>query len=302
MTGIVSGLEARLGTGDFVITAETSPPLGTDVNAVLDRVAPLKGLVDAVNVTDGAGARAHLSAHVAAQQLLLGGFEPVLQFTTRDRNKLALERDLLGATAIGAHNILCLSGDPITRGDEPEASEVNDLDSAGLVALAHLMREERRLPSGREIAGAPHYFIGVADTPVEPGDDFHPGSLLHKLEWGAQFIQTQFCFDAALFARYAAALAEHGITRQAHLMAGIGPLASAKQAVWVRDNLWGSTVPDDVIERLDRATDPKAEGIAICRELLDAYREMPGVAGVHLMGPGVERRAAEIIAAWRGAG
>lgn len=288
-------LERLLRAGSFAVTAETTPALTTDPYLVVDRVAPLKGLADAVNVTDGAGARAHLSSLVAAAKMLQAGIEPVLQFTTRDRNTLALERDVLGAAAFNIPNMLVIGGDPVERGDAPNASAVNDLDSKGLVALVAQMRDRGTLPSGREIAPPPRLMVGVADTPVDPPAGWQPHGLQAKIAAGADFVQTQFCFDIDICRRYMAALADLGITRQVFVLIGIGPLASARQAVWIRDNLPGSIVPDAVTARLDGAADPKAEGRAICAELLQALTTIDGVAGAHLMGPRAESEIAATI-------
>ena len=289
-------LQQVLWRGDFAITAETTPPLTADPSEVVARTEPLCDLVDAVNITDGAGARAHLSGLAAAYFMARdNGLEAVLQFTTRDRNKLALERDLLGAGAFGVPNVLCLSGDPIQKGDEPEATAVNDLDSTGLVGLAALLRDDGRLPSGREIMVPPRYLIGVADTPLDPPTDWRPAGLERKIAAGADFVQCQFCFDPTIMRRYAARLVDLGITERVRILAGIGPLASARQARWIRDNLPGSIVPDDVIARLEDATDTKAEGRLICAELMQQLDGISGMAGVHLMGPRVEEEAALTI-------
>lgn len=288
-------LERLLRAGSFVVTAETTPPLTSDAYQVVDRVAPLKGLADAVNVTDGAGARAHLSSLVAAAKMLEAGIEPVLQFTTRDRNTLALERDVLGAAAFHIPNMLVIGGDPIERGDAPDASAINDLDSKGLVGLVALMRDQAKLPSGREIVPAPKLLVGVADTPVDPPAGWQPHGLQAKIAAGADFVQTQFCFDIDICRRYVAALVDLGITRQVFVLIGIGPLASARQAVWIRDNLPGSIIPDTVIARLENADDPKAEGRAVCAELMQELTSLSGVAGAHLMGPRAETEIARTI-------
>jgi methylenetetrahydrofolate reductase (NADPH) len=292
-----SGRLARvLREGGFAITAETTPPLTADPAKVVARTAPLKGLVHAVNVTDGAGARAHLSSLAAAYFMAVeNDLEAVLQFTTRDRNKLALERDLLGASAFGVPNILCLSGDPIDKGDEPTATAVNDIDSTGLVKLAAGLRDDGKLPSERAIEPPPDYLIGVADAPLDPPEGWAPKSLLGKLAAGADFAQTQFCFDTAVLARYLSRLAEHGVLEQLPILVGLCPLASARQGRWMRENLFGTIIPDAVIERLERAADPRAEGRRICAELMHELRELPGVAGCHLMGPGAEAQIAETI-------
>ena len=289
-------LERVLAEGGFAITAETTPALTTDATKIAERTADLKGLVDAVNVTDGAGARAHLSSLAAAHFMLReNAIEAVVQFTTRDRNKLALERDLLGAAALGMPNVLCLSGDPITIGDEPEATAVNDIDSRGLVALATALRDEGKLPSGREIDAPPRYFVGAADMPIDPPDGWEPTGLEAKIAAGADFVQTQFCFDMEVLRRYLDRLSEFGIPDKLPMLIGIGPLASARQARWMRDNLFGTIMPDAIIDRLEQADDARAEGRRVCAELLQELKATPGVSGAHLMGPRAEAEIAQTI-------
>ena len=289
-------LAQTLGEGGFAFTAETTPPLTADPAVIVERTAPLAGLVHAVNVTDGAGARAHLSSFAAAHFMQSNNdLQAVMQFTTRDRNKLALERDLLGVAGFAVPNDLCLSGDPLSKGDEPEASAVNDLDSAGLVALAARMRDQGDLPSGRTIEPAPNYFIGAADMPLEPAEDWRPLGLIAKLEAGADFVQTQFCFDMEVLGRYMERLQEFDIPGRLPMLIGLAPLASARQALWMRDNLFGTIIPDGLINRLEDADDPSAEGRRICIELIAALQAMPGVAGVHLMGHQAETRIAQTL-------
>ena len=290
-------LERTLRAGHFAVTAEITPPLSADPASMLERAAPLKGLVDAVNVTEGASARAHLSSLAAAGQLVGAGLEPVLQINGRDRNKLLLERDILGAAAMGVPNILALRGDPITKGDEPEATEVRDLGAADIVLVATHMRDTATLPSGREIEVAPRVFVGATDMPVEPAAGWKPESLQRKLDAGADFIQTQFCFDADLLAQYMAVLADCGITGVTGYLAGLGPLTSERQARWLVDNLWGTVIPESVIATLSKASDPGAEGRRIVADIARAYVEIPGVSGVHMMGHRAEAESAEIIAA-----
>ncbi len=289
-------LERVLLDGGFAITAETTPPLTADPALVVERTARLAGLVHAVNVTDGAGARAHLSSFAAAHFMQAEtGLEAVLQFTTRDRNKLGLERDLLGVAGFAIPNLLCLSGDPLAKGDEPEASAVNDVDSAGLVALATALRDQGKLPSGREILPPPGYFVGVADMPIDPPADWRPTGLLNKLEAGADFAQTQFCFDPAILGRYIARLQDFAIPERLPMLIGLAPLASARQASWMRENLFGTIIPDQLIARLEAAGDARAEGRRICVELIETLAEMPGIAGVHLMGHQAEAQIAETL-------
>ena len=287
------GLESLLAAGRFVVTAEVTPPLSADAGVLLARAAPLKGKADAVNVTDGAGARATVSSLAAAAILVRAGIEPVLQVACRDRNRIALAADLIGAAALGVTNILALHGDDPEGGDLPDAKPVYDLDSRGVMALARQMREDGTLPSGRAVQPPPRLFIGGADTPFDPPAGWQPTALLAKAEAGADFVQTQFCFDPAVAGRYLARLAEAGLTERLAIILGVGPLASARQARWMNENLHGVSVPEGVIERLERAADPAAEGRKLCVELIQGLSEIPGVAGVHLMAP---QQKAEAIA------
>ena len=218
-----------------------------------------------------------------------------MQFTTRDRNTLALERDLIGATAFGIPNILCLSGDPVHIGDAPDAKAVNDLDSTGLVGLAAAMRDEGKLPSGREITPPPAYLVGAADAPLDPEPDWRPTSLAGKVAAGASFVQTQFCFDLELLARYLARLSEGGLLPGLKVIVGIAALTSARQGAWMRDNLFGAIIPDEVLKRLEDADDARAEGRKVAGELMHRLKAMDGVAGAHLMGPGAEAQIAQAI-------
>lgn len=278
-------LQRRILTGDFAITAEVTPPLSADPDDLLNRAAPLKGRVDAVNVTDAPGARATMGSLAAAAILANDGINPVLQMTCRDRNRIALAGDLIGATAQGVRNVLVLHGDDASGGDQPDATPVHDLDSKGVMRLMRQMRDEGVLPSGRKITSPPSFFIGTADTPHDPAPDWEPKGLLAKIEAGADFAQTQFCFDVEVARRYLARLSDHGIPEQLKILIGIGPIASVRSARWMNENLFGVTVPDAVIDRLSGADDAKAEGQRICIELMQGLREMPGVAGVHIMAP-----------------
>ena len=289
-------LEEVLRTGGFAVTAETGPPDSADPADVLARAGCLKGLADAVNVLDGAGARAHLSPLAAAAILAREGIEPVLQFTMRDRNRLALEADVLGAAALGVHNLLCLTGDSMDAGDQPDAKPVFDLKSNEFMALVRTMRDEAVLPGGRRLAAAPRLLIGGADAPREPEPGAAPTSLQAKIAAGADFFQTQFCFDMAMLRRYLAWLGDFGIAPRTSIIVGIGPLKSARSARWMNDNLFGVQIPEAVIARLDGAADPRAEGIRLCVELIEEMRGMKGVAGVHLMAPRGEEAIAEVIA------
>ena len=292
-----SALAQAFGRGDFVVTAEVSPPVATDPAAFIARALPLRNVATAVNVTDGAGAKAHLSALVAAHFLQQAGIEPVLQMTCRDRNRIALQGDLLGAMALGLQNILMLSGDDPKAGDQPEARPVFDLDSRGLLAIAHDMRAQHRLPPGTAIAGPVRLLLGAAEVPVDPPPDWTPKGLIGKAEAGADFIQTQFCMDMPLVRRYAARLLDLGIAPRLKVLIGIAPLPSARSARWMRDKLFGTQIPDSVIDRLEAASDPRAEGRRICTEMLQELAAMPGIAGAHVMAPQNPSAIPEVIAA-----
>ncbi|MFT5226826.1 MAG: methylenetetrahydrofolate reductase (NADPH) [Polaribacter sp.] len=290
-----SSLQKVLQAGHFAMTAETSPPDAASASVVLERVQCLKGIADAVNVTDGASARVHMSALAAAAIMARDGIDPVLQLTTRDRNRLALQGDVIGASALGIHNFLCLTGDKMAAGDQPDAAEVFEIDSGQLMQQMRDMRDKGCYPSGRVIDPAPALFLGGAEVPSDPGKDWSADRINAKIKNGAQFFQTQYCFDPGIVQRYCHRLVEEGITEKAYFIIGIGPLASAKSARWMNDNLFGVHVPDDIIRRLDSAPDQKAEGRAICAELLQNYAQIEGCAGAHLMAPRQEAACAQVI-------
>jgi methylenetetrahydrofolate reductase (NADPH) len=278
-----SDLQARLRSGQFVITAEITPPVSTDPAEFLRRAMPLKGLATAVNVTDGAGAKVHLSSLATAHFLVQSGIEPIFQMTCRDRNRLALQGDLLGALALGIRNVLILGGDDPKAGDQPEAKAVYDLDSRALLAMFHRMRIENALPTGTKIDGPLRLVLGAADVPLDPPAGWQPNGLKLKIAAGADFVQTQFCMDVDVVARYTARLREAGIS--VPILIGVAPIPSARSARWMREKLFGTIIPDSHIQRLERANDARAEGRKICIEVLRALAEIPGVAGAHVMAP-----------------
>jgi methylenetetrahydrofolate reductase (NADPH) len=278
-----SNLHARLQSGDFVVTAEITPPVSTDPAEFLSRAMPLKGLATAVNVTDGAGAKVHLSSLAAAHFLVQNGIEPIVQMTCRDRNRLALQGDILGAEALGIRNMLMLAGDDPKLGDQPEAKAVFDLDSRALLAMADRMRRTATLPSGTAIGGKLAIVLGAADVPIDPPPGWEPKGLRAKLEAGADFVQTQFCMDLAVVRRYAARLMEAGL--RVPVLIGVAPIPSARSARWMREKLYGTLIPEALVARLESAPDPKREGRKICIEVLRALAHTPGVAGAHVMAP-----------------
>ena len=292
-------LQEKLKAKRFVITAEVTPPVTADRNEFLAKALPLKGLADAVNITDGAGARPHLGAVTAAAMLVEAGIEPILQLTCRDRNRIALQSDLLSAAASGVRNLLMLRGDDPSAGDQPDAKPVFDLDPRSLLETARRLRDTGELPSGRKVTGVASFFLGGADNPIDPKPGWEPKGLQAKIDAGAQFVQTQFCMDAGVVRRYMARLAEHGITENVSLIIGIVPLRSAKSARWIKDKLFGATIPDALVARMERAADPAAEGRRICLDLVAELAGIPHVAGVHIMAPGNESAVPEIIKAAR---
>ena len=295
MTTSMGKLEQVLRDGHFALTAETSPPDAASPEAVIERVECLRGLADAVNVTDGASARVHRAALAAAAVMAREGIEPVLQMTTRDRNRLALQGDALGAAALGIRNVLCLTGDKIAAGDQPNAAEVFEIDSGELMRQLRDMRDLGQFPTGRAIDPAPRLFLGAAEMPAEPGEHWPAARLQAKIDNGTQFFQTQYCFEADKVRRYCRALVDGGFAEQAFFLIGIGPLASAKSARWMNEHLFGVHVPDAIIARLEAATDQKAEGRAICAELLHEFSQIEGCAGAHLMVPHGEAACAQVI-------
>ena len=289
-------LESTLRAGQFVITAEITPPLSCRREDLLAKAAPFKGIADALNVTDGAGARATMAAVTAAGILKDNGIEPILQLTCRDRNRLALQSDLIAAATLGIRNLLLLRGDDPSAGDQPETKGVFDLDSRALLQTAARLRDQGELPTGRKIGGQADFFIGAADMPIDPPADWVPKGLSDKISAGAQFAQTQFCMDADVLRRYVRRLADAGVPRDFYLLVGIAPLRSARSARWIREHLFGSIIPDAVIARLDGANDPAAEGRRICLELMQAFAEIPGVAGAHVMAPGHDADLPTVVA------
>ena len=288
-----SKLQQKLLDKVFVYTAETTPPDASDKETLLKNVMPLKGVADAINVTDSPGAKVHMSSLTASIILAQNDIDPILQLTVRDRNRLALQGDLVGASALGVNNILCLGGDDPKNGDQPETKIVNDIDSLTLVSTANMMRKEKKFPSGRIIEPSPKLFIGGAEVPTQ--GKTNPRKILDKINKGVDFFQTQYVFDSKVLKEYMKVLGDEGILEKTNFIIGIGPFASAKSAKWMNENLFGVDVPEQIIKRLEGAKDQKEESKKICIELIDNFRNIQGVKGVHLMGHKKEQVIAEII-------
>ena len=290
-----SKLRKSLDEKKFVFTAETSPPDSGSKLDIINQVKCLKNFADAINVTDGAGANSHMSALATAAVIAENQIEPILQFTTRDRNRLAIQGDLLGGWALNIPNILCLYGDEVKGGDQPEAKEVRDLDTIGLLKTANDIKINKTYPSGRKIANAPDFFIGGADTPFKIKDDFDGANLLKKIKVGVEFFQTQYAFDEVILERYMGKLNQLGITSKAYFIVGLGIIKSAKSARWMNDNLFGISIPENIINRIENSDNEKEEGTKICIELIEKYKSIEGVSGVHLMGYKQEEDIASVI-------
>ena len=286
-------LHKKLLDGNFVYTAETTPPDSADQEVILTKTKPLKYIADAVNLTDSPGAKVHMSALTAAIILAQNDIEPILQLTVRDRNRLALQGDLVGASALGVHNILCLSGDDPKIGDQPETIAVNDIDSLTLVATADLMRRKGKFPSGRLIEPPPKLCIGGAEVPTEGKPNTE--KILNKIKTGINFFQTQYVFDKKILKEYMRVLDDVGILEKTFFIIGLGPFTSAKSAKWMNNNLFGVNVPEKIIKRLEQSKDEKEESKKICLELIHHFKEINGVKGIHLMGHNKEQVISEII-------
>lgn len=282
-------------SGRFVVTAEISPPDSINPHDLLQRANVLLGLVDAINVTDNAGANCHVSSLAASALLAAHGHTPVFQSTCRDRNRIAIQADIMGAAALGVHNLLCLTGDGVGQGDHPQAKPVFDLDAVTLLGIARGMRDNGTYASGRSLASRPNLFLGATVNPFAPPYEMRVANLGKKIEAGAQFIQTQFCFDHKLFDTFMHEMREEGLDRHCHLLVGVGPLPSVRTARWLDANVPGVSIPADIIRRLEQAKNPKQEGMLICIETIQMLRETKGVTGVHLMGHKNENVLAEII-------
>jgi len=284
-----------LASGHFAVTAELTPPRSASLDTLTIAVNALKPAVTAINLTDGAGARIRMSSMATAIHVKQMGAEPIMQVTCRDRNRIALQSDLLGAAAFGIRNVLVLKGDAVEAGDNPDAKPVFDLDSRQLIAALKNMSEKAATLAGSESISAPEFFLGAADAPFEVADDWTPDRLQAKFDAGAQFVQTQYCFDMSLLEQYMSRLSDHGLTEKLYFLVGLGPLRSANGARWMRDNLFGTVMPDGVIRRMEAARDPRQQGISICAELLQQARDIKGIAGAHLMAPGLHQEIVEAV-------
>lgn len=290
-----SRLERILRRGEFAVTAELNPPDSADPEDAYERASVFEGWVDGINATDGSGANCHMSSVGICALLTRMGYAPIMQISCRDKNRIAIQGDVLGASAMGVGNMLCLTGDGVQAGDQPGAKPVFDLDCMSLLETIRTMRDEGRFLSGRKLTTPPEVFLGAAINPFAPPLDFRPFRLMKKIEAGAQFVQSQYCFDLPMLRSYMDKVRDLGLHEKCFILVGVGPLASARSARWIRTNVPGIHIPESIVERLDRSDNPKAEGKKLCIDIINEVKEIEGVAGVHVMAYRQEELVAEIV-------
>lgn len=291
-----SGLEARIAGGEFAVTAEIGPPKSADGEVVRRKAAALAGLVDAANVTDNQTAVVRLSSIGGALIARQAGVEPIVQVTCRDRNRIAIQSDLLGAYALGVRNVLCMTGDAAKAGNHPDAKDVFDLTTGQLLAMLKAMRDEQKFLNGEDMRLAPRFFIGATANPMAGPPDKELARLTERIELGADFFQSQFVYDVAAFRPFIDQWVQRGLHQRAAFLAGVGPLKSLAQAQHMAA-IPGVVIPPAVLKRLADAADQQQEGLAICAEVIVQLRQVPGVAGVHIMAVAQEDVVPDLIRA-----
>jgi len=287
--------ERVLRAGVFAVTTELAPPDSADPEEVYQRTRVLDGYVDAINATDGSGANCHMSSLAVCALLTRVGYAPVMQISCRDRNRIAIQGDILGGAAMGVCNMLCLTGDGVQVGDHPQARPVFDLDSVSLLEIGRTLRDEHRFQSGRKISFSPRVLFGAGENPMVPPLEHRAQRLAKKVAAGAQFIQTQYVYDLARLRGFMRGVEELGLLDRVFLLIGVGPIRSARGAEWMRSHVPGVHIPDAMVERLAGAQDQAREGRNICIELIQEIRSIRGIHGVHVMAYRQEETVAEII-------
>jgi methylenetetrahydrofolate reductase (NADPH) len=291
-----SRLQRTLDAGRFAVTAEVVPPRGATLNGIKRIATHLSEWIDAANITDGQGAVARMSSWAGSLGLLQAGVEPVMQFSCRDRNRIALQADLLGAAAVGIPNVLCLTGDHPRFGDHPDARPVFDMDSVQLLWTARTLRDERHLLSGNKLSVAPRWFIGAVENPSAAPQRFRAERLGKKVAAGAQFIQTQFVFDVPIVERWMQQVRDLGLDKRCGIIAGVGPIRSSR-ALEVLTSLPGVYIPEDVVRRV-KSTPPERQeqdAIDLCSETIQRLHEIPGISGVHIIASGWDDFIPEVL-------
>jgi 5,10-methylenetetrahydrofolate reductase len=290
-----TNLEKVLESGMFAITAEAGPPKGTSPAVVQRKGEQLRNCCDAINVTDNQTAIVRMSSVAGCTLLKAQGIDPVMQIVCRDRNRIAIQSDVLGAVALGIGNILCLSGDHQEFGNHPASKNVFDIDSIQLIQTLKGMRDEKKFICGEEMSGEAPLFIGAAANPFADPFEFRVTRLAKKIKAGADFIQTQAIYDLPKFRKWMELVRERGLDEQVHILAGIIPIRSVGMARYMRDYVSGVAVPDEIITRMEQAEDAKEEGVKIPLEIIEELKEMPGIHGIHIMAVGWESIVPDIV-------
>ena len=292
-----SNLEKVLSAGKFAVTGELGPPRGGNAEAIKEKAQHLKWMVDAVNITDNQTAVVRMASWAASVLLMKEGLEPNYQMVCRDRNRIAMQSDILGAHALGIRNMLCLSGDHQLFGDHPKSKKVFDIDSIQLISMAKKMRDEGKFLNGEELTEAPKMFVGAAANPFGEPYEYRVHRLAKKIAAGADFIQTQCIYNMERFREWIKQANDMGLTDKIYILAGVTPMKALGMARYMQKNVPGMDVPDWVIKRLQGVEKKKqaSEGIAICCEQIEEFKEMKGVAGIHLMAIEWEERVPEIV-------
>lgn len=278
-----SNLERVLEEGHFAVTAELGPPKGSSAEFVRRKAGLLKPCCDAANITDNQTAVVRMSSVAACALVKQEGLDPVMQMTCRDRNRIAIQSDVLGAVALGIRNLLCLSGDHQKFGNHPGSKNVHDLDSIQLIGAVRKMRDEAQFMSGDKISGGMPLFIGAAANPYADPFEFRVLRLAKKVKAGADFIQTQAVFDVERFAKWMEMVRDKGLDQKVRILAGLIPIKSVGMARYMRDYVSGLMVPDELVDRMENAKDAKEEGVQIALEIIEQIRDIPGVHGIHIM-------------------
>jgi len=291
-----TNLEKILDSGRFAVTAEAGPPKGTSPAVIQKKGELLRNCCDAVNITDNQTAIVRMSSLAGCVLLKQVGVEPVMQMVVRDRNRLALQSDVLGAIGLGIGNFLCLSGDHQKFGNHPTAKGVFDIDSIQLIQTLKTMRDEKKFLSGDEISGEVPLFIGAAANPFADPFEYRVKRLAKKVKAGVDFIQTQAVYDVPKFARFMEMVCDRGLDKQVHILAGVIPIRSLGMARYMKDYVSGVSVPDEIITRLEQAPKAKEEGLKIVKDIIEQLKEIPGVHGIHIMAVGWEDIVPEIVA------
>ena len=281
----IKTLEQTLKANEFAITAEIPAPISASASEIEEKIDLLTGHVHAINVTDNPGATAHMSSLAGCSIVRNKGIDPIFQVTCRDRNRLAIQSDLMGASALGINNVLTLAGDPIKNGDHPDAKAVFDINSKKILSIMQSMNDHGETMSGRQLQTKSNFFAGGAAIVHEPENNWDPVALKDKVTQGAKFIQTQFCYDVDLLRDYMKHIVDAGLSEKLFFIVGIGPLRSDKSAKWMRDKLFGTVIPESIVKRMEQAENQIQEGTAICAELINQFEEIDGVHGAHLMAP-----------------